>query len=34
MVHHTDPACAVAESDELLAEQHQADRWTVTLEFR
>ena len=33
MVHHADPARAVAKRDQLLAEQHQADRRAVALEF-
>src|SRR5262245_32851190 len=34
MVHHADPAVAVAEGDELLAEQHQAHGSTIALELR
>jgi hypothetical protein len=34
VVHHADPACAVAKRDQLLAEQHQANRRAVGREFR
>src|SRR5262249_43554709 len=34
MVHHADPAVAVAEGDELFAEQHQAHGSTIALKLR
>src|SRR5438105_8536273 len=33
VVHHADPARAVAKRDQLLAKQHQPDRRAVALEF-
>src|SRR5438105_13150665 len=34
VVHHADPAGAVAKRDQLLAKQHQPDRRAVALELR
>ena len=34
MVHHADPACAVAKGDQLLAQQHQAHRRAVARQLR
>src|SRR5215471_10967342 len=34
MVHHADPARTVAKADQLLAEQHQLEWWSIGHQFR